>query len=101
MDDFTIRFERKKKPRSSRRAQKRLFLACFASSAVPSWSTRQFDCKPRPARAVVADLDAAAVLGDDAPDDRQAEAAAAPLGRVVRQEQLLALPRRDTRAVVG
>ena len=64
-------------------------------------SARQLDCKARAARRVVADLDAAAVLGDDAAHDRQAEAAAAPLRRVVRQEQLLALGRRNARAVVG
>ena len=44
-------------------------------------------------RDVVADLDAAAVLGDDAADDREAEPAAAPLGRIVRHEQLVAVGR--------
>src|SRR5262245_10590142 len=52
-------------------------------------SARQLDCKSSAARRVVADVDIAAMLGDDAPDDRQAETAAAPLGRVVWQEQLL------------
>ena len=43
----------------------------------------------------------AAVLGDDAADDRQAEAAAPPLGRVVRHEQLVAVGRRHAGPVVG
>jgi hypothetical protein len=41
------------------------------------------------------------VFGDDAPDNRQAESAAATLGGVVRQEQLLALAGRDAGPVVG
>ena len=40
------------------------------------------------------------MLGDDAPDDRETETAAAALGRVVRQEEFLALLRRNARAVV-
>ena len=40
-------------------------------------------------------IDAAAVLGDDAADDRQPEAAAALLRRAVRQKQLVALGRRN------
>src|SRR4051794_34430269 len=103
MDDFTMRFEpiRKKKPGRPQSSRRKDFSAFSASSAVFSSSTWQFDCKPCAARTVVADLDAAAVLGDDSPHDGQAEAAAAPFGRVVGQEQLLALPRRDTRTVVG
>ena len=50
---------------------------------------------------VVGHVDAAAVLGDDAADDGQAETAAPLLGRVVRQEQLVALRRRNARTVVG
>src|SRR5205085_7681948 len=63
-------------------------------------SARQLDCKTSTARRVVPHVDAAAVLGDDAANDRQAEAAAAALGRVVRQEQLLALRGRNTGSVV-
>jgi hypothetical protein len=43
-------------------------------------STGQFDREPCAARRVVADVDAAAVLGNNAADDGQTEAAAAPLG---------------------
>ena len=41
------------------------------------------------------------MLRDDSPHNREAEAAPAPFGRVVRQKQLLALGRRDARAIVG
>ena len=41
------------------------------------------------------------MLGDNAPDDRQAETAAAALGGVIRQEQFVALGRRDARSGVG
>jgi hypothetical protein len=41
------------------------------------------------------------VLGDDPADDRQAEAAAAALRRIVRHEQFVAVRRRDPRTVVG
>ena len=59
------------------------------------------DREHRARRHVVGDLDAAAVLGDDAADDGQAEAAAAPLGRIVRHEQLVAVGGRNAGAVVG
>ena len=59
------------------------------------------DREHRAVRRGVADLDAAAVLGDDPPDDRQAEPAAAALGRVVGHEQLLAIGGRHAGAVVG
>src|SRR5206468_1359939 len=64
-------------------------------------SAWQFYGEPRPVRRVVADLDASAVLRDDATHDRKPQTAAAPLRRVVRQEQLLALGWRNARAVVG
>src|SRR5512145_2398071 len=60
-------------------------------------STRQFDGEAGPARFVVGDVDAAAVFGNDAPDDGQAQAAAPPLGRIVGKEQLVALGGRDAR----
>src|SRR5437867_2472989 len=63
-------------------------------------STWQLNCKPRTVRRVVADFDAATVFGDDPAHDRETEPAAAPFGRVIREEQLLALGRRDARAVV-
>src|SRR5262245_1929872 len=68
---------------------------------VPPGSTGQLYGKPRSARHIVADVDAAAVLGNNPADDGQAEAAAPALGRIVRQEQLLALGRRNARTVVG
>ena len=63
---------------------------------VPSWdrrsSARQFDCKPGPARRVVADVDVAAVLRDDPAHDRQTEAAAPSFRRVIRQEEFSRSP---------
>src|SRR5919108_4812258 len=56
---------------------------------------RQLDRKDRSARRVVRDVDAAAVLGDDPSDDRETKAAAAPLRRIVRHEELLAIGRRN------
>src|SRR5262245_34148647 len=68
---------------------------------VPQGSTGQLYGKPRSARRIVADVDAAAMLGNNAADDGQAEAAAPALRRIVRQEQLLALRRRNARTIVG
>src|SRR5262249_49330294 len=64
-------------------------------------SARQLDRKPGAARRVIAHVDAAAVLGNDAADDGEAEAAAGLLGGVVRQKQLFALGRGNARAIVG
>ena len=41
------------------------------------------------------------MLRDDAADNREAEAAAAPLRRIVRHEQLVTIARRHARAVIG
>src|SRR5690606_13047645 len=50
---------------------------------------------------VLAGVDGPAVLGDDPPDDRETKPAAAALGRVVRQEQLLPVLWRNARTVVA
>src|SRR5262245_44295339 len=68
------------------------------TTVVSAW---QLYGKPRAARRVVADLDAPAMLGDDPAHDGEAEPAAAPLGRVVRQEQFVAFGWRDARSVVS
>ena len=50
---------------------------------------------------MVADIDRAAMLGDDPADDGEPEPAAPPLGGVVRQKELLALRWRNAGAVIG
>src|SRR5690606_9868217 len=62
---------------------------------------RQTKAEDRPARRVVLGADPAIVVGDDAMDDRQAEAGTAPLAREGRQEQLVAIARRQSASVVG
>src|SRR6476619_678551 len=69
-----------------------------ASRLISRW---KLDCKSGTARHVVAHIDVAAVLGDDPPDDRQTKAAPPSLGRVVRQEELLAFGGRNARPVVS
>src|SRR5687768_7440911 len=49
---------------------------------------------------MVPGLDTAAVLGDDAPHDREPQPAAATLRRVIGHEQLLAVGGRNARPVV-
>src|SRR5215213_7300665 len=60
----------------------------------------QFNDESGAARLVVADLNRSAVFRDDAPHDGEAEAAAAPLRRIIRHEQLLPFSRRNPRSVV-
>ena len=67
----------------------------------PRRSARQLDDEPRAARHVVGHVDRPAVFGDDAAHDGEAQTAAALLGRVIRQEQFVALGRRNAGAVVG
>src|SRR5688572_33456560 len=65
------------------------------------YSTRQLDRESSTARRIVGHLDSAAMLVDDTADDGEADAAAALLGRVMRQEQLAPRVRRNPRPVVG
>src|ERR1051325_566455 len=64
-------------------------------------STWQLDHEAGAARNVVGHVDGATVLRHDPAHDGKPQTAAPLLGRVVRQEQLLALGRRDARSVVG
>src|SRR5689334_23265745 len=63
-------------------------------------SARQLHRESRTARGVVGEIDAAAMLRDDAPDDGKAQTATALLRRVVRQKQLVSLRRWNPRSVV-
>src|SRR5262245_45100471 len=64
--------------------------SCISELCGSAW---QLDRKPCAVRRVVATLDVAAVPGDDSTHDRQTQAAAPTLGRLVRKEQLFALCR--------
>src|SRR5262245_5024827 len=64
-------------------------------------SRRQLHPEARPARLVVLRADRAEVLLHDAAHDREPEPAAAPLGREVRHEELVAVRRRDAGPVVA
>src|SRR6187401_2113978 len=64
-------------------------------------SRRQLHHEARAARLVVLRPDRAEVLLHDAAHDREPEPAAAPLGREVRHEELVAVRGRDARAVVA
>src|SRR5439155_4107534 len=59
------------------------------------------DDEPAAARLVVLDMDRAAVLGHDLPDDRQPEPHARGLGREVGQKELLLVLRTDAGPGVG
>src|SRR4029077_8671026 len=65
------------------------------------WSARHLDREPRPVWCVFAGFYAAAVFRDNPAHNRQPQAAAAALRRIVGKEQLLAFARRDPRSVVG
>src|SRR6476646_4708757 len=73
----------------------------FCRSLKPGASCRELDCKSGAARDVVADVDIAAVLRDDSPNDRKTKATAPPFRGVVRQEELFTLRCRDAWPVVG
>src|SRR5260370_25102053 len=66
-----------------------------------SGSARQLNREARPARRVVGQVDAAAMLGDDAAEGGEADAAAASLRGVVRQEHRIPLRFRASAHVVG